>query len=460
MATCADAFPGAESFAHTSRQLLAGLLNLGRHTVTGVLTTAGWQQRDWSSSYRQLQQLPVAAMFATIRQQTRASLPATAPWVVAIDDSIVRKSGRRISGCGWRRDPLSPAFAVNFIWGQRVLQFSAALPQLDGSARLVPVDFRQAPLPCKPGRQADAAQQDAYREARKQANLNRVTARAMAELTPAPGARPVHFVVDGRFTNKTLLRPLPSGTVLIGRIRKDSVLYDLPPTQPARGRPRRYGAVLPTPEALRVDATRPWQTVSAWAVDGPHDFAVKTLGPVRSRLTGVARDVRLVVIAPVGYRLRQGSKLLYRRPAYLLCTDPELPVTTLLQEYLWRWEIEVNFRDEKTLLGVGEAQLRHPRAVADQPAATVAAYAWLLLAAQRAFPDQRLPGLVPLPKWRVRHPPRRPSTAALINHLRAELWTHAFKPEILSHFRSASPPDHNRDLIARSLAPAVFHAHN
>ena len=46
MATCADAFPGAESFAHTSRQLLAGLLNLGRHTVTGVLTTAGWQQRD------------------------------------------------------------------------------------------------------------------------------------------------------------------------------------------------------------------------------------------------------------------------------------------------------------------------------------------------------------------------------------------------------------------------------
>ncbi|MDR2051685.1 MAG: hypothetical protein LBQ63_07950, partial [Deltaproteobacteria bacterium] len=38
----------------------------------------------------------------------------------------------------------------------------------------------------------------------------------------------------------------------------------------------------------------------------------------------------------------------YRNPAYLLCTDPDLPVERLLQAYLWRWEIELNFRDEKT----------------------------------------------------------------------------------------------------------------
>jgi hypothetical protein len=460
MAACADAFARPEGFAQSANQLLAGLLNLGRHTVTGALTTAGLQQQDWSASYRRLQRLPVAQMFAAIGQQTRDCRPAGAPWVVAVDDSIVRKSGRQIPGRGWRRDPLSPGFAINFTWGQRVLQFSAALPHPDRSARLVPVDFRQAPLPRKPGRGADEAQQRAYREACKQANLNRVTAQVMGELTRAAGPRSVHFVVDGRFTNKTLLRALPAGTVLVGRIRKDSVLYALPSTPAARGRPRRYGAVLPTPEALRVDATRPWQTVRAWAVDGRHSFRIKTLGPVRSRLTGVNRDVRLVVIAPIGYRLRRGSKLLYRKPAYLLCTDTHLPLTTLVQEYLWRWEIEVNFRDEKTLLGIGEAQVRHPRSVATQPAASVAAYAWLLLAAHHAFPHQQLPGLVPLPRWRRHHPPRRPTTAALINHLRVELWSHAFKPELLSHFRSVSPPDHNRDLIARSLAPAIFYAHN
>jgi hypothetical protein len=460
MAAGAQGFGDAEQFARASGQLLAGLVNLGRHTITGALSTAGLQQQDWSASYRRLQRLPVAPMFTAIRQQTRDCQGAGAPWIVAVDDSIVRKSGRRIPACGWRRDPLSPAFAVNFIWGQRVLQCSAAIPHADGSARLVPVDFRQAPLPRKPGRGADALQQGAYREACKQANLNRVTAQVLAELTQEAGPRSVHFVVDGRFTNKTLLRRLPAGAVLIGRIRKDSVVYARPDAPNARGRPRRYGTVLPTPEALRVDDTRPWQSVRAWAVDGPHEFRIKTLGPVRSRLTGVKRDVRVVVIAPVGYRLRRGSKLLYRKPAYLLCTDPALSVETLLQEYLWRWEIEVNFRDEKTLLGVGEAQVRHPRSVDAQPAASVAAYAWLLLAAHHAFPHPPLPGLVPLPKWRRRHPPRRPSTAALINHLRAELWAHALKPEILSHFRSASPLDQNRNLITRSLASAVFYAHN
>jgi hypothetical protein len=44
-----------------------------------------------------------------------------------------------------------------------------------------------------------------------------------------------------------------------------------------------------------------------------------------------------------GYRLREGSKLLYRQPAFLICTDSTLSVQHLLQSYLWRWDIEVNF---------------------------------------------------------------------------------------------------------------------
>jgi hypothetical protein len=30
---------------------------------------------------------------------------------------------------------------------------------------------------------------------------------------------------------------------------------------------------------------------------------------------------------------------------------------------LWRWEVEVNFRDEKTLLGFGQSQVRSDPAV-------------------------------------------------------------------------------------------------
>lgn len=36
--------------------------------------------------------------------------------------------------------------------------------------------------------------------------------------------------------------------------------------------------------------------------------------------------LRLVVIATVGYHLRKGSKSLYRQPAYLVCTDLDMPL--------------------------------------------------------------------------------------------------------------------------------------
>jgi hypothetical protein len=36
-------------------------------------------------------------------------------------------------------------------------------------------------------------------------------------------------------------------------------------------------------------------------------------------------------------------------------TDLDLPLGQLLQSFLWRWEIELNFRNEKTVLGVGKS---------------------------------------------------------------------------------------------------------
>lgn len=458
MAPLAAAFGSEEDFQRAHTQWLAGLLNLGRHTLTGNLSTAGRTHGDWSAEYRALQRWPVDQIWSHVQAATLAR--SEGPWVVAVDDSVTRKRGRRIPGCGWRRDPLSPPFNVNFVWGQRVLQFSAALPAADGSARLVPVDWCEAPLPAKPRRNATAQEHSDYREAYRQANLNKVAVARMAKLREAT-PRHVHFVGDGRFTNRTVLRSLPKDTVLIGRVRKDSVLYaPCPPRPGANGRPRRYGDLLPTPEALRTDEATPWIGINAWACDKTHEFRVKTLGPVLSRICGVDTLVRVVVIAPLAYRLRRDGKLLYRQPAYLLCTDPDLPLQQIVQEYLWRWGIEVNFRDEKTLLGVSQAQLRQPEAVRRQPSGMVAAYALLLLAAHDAYGHDRLPPSIPLPKWRAHSPPRRATTGLLLGQLRVELWSHCLRQESLSHFSSTSLHHHNPPKPSSCLASAVFHARN
>ncbi len=406
-----------------------------------------------------LQRLPVEGIWAEVQKQTL--MRTSGPWIVALDDSSTRKTGRCIPGCGWRRDPLSPPFHVNFAWGQRVLQFSAALPAADDSARLIPVDWCEAPLPRKPVARADDAHWEAYREARKQANLKQVAAERMGRLRTVAGERPIHFVTDGRFTNRTVLRQLPLQSVLIGRVRKDTKLYAVAAAQPgAVGRPRRYGALQPTPEALRTDETVPWSELEAFAAEERRTFRVKTLGPVLARIAGVDTPVRIVVIAPLGYRLRKNGKLLYRKPAYLICTDPNLPVARLVQEYLWRWDIEVNFRDEKTLLGVSEAQVTQPEAVMRHPSSAVAAYALLLLAAHDAYGHDQLPPSVPLPKWRRGEPPLRATTGLLLSQLRVELWSHCLRRESLSHFTSTSAPDQNPDKLNLSLASAVFHAHN
>jgi hypothetical protein len=435
--------------------LLAGLLNLGRHTVSGALTTAGCQHQDWTADYRVLQRLPIAKLYHYIQQQTLAR--TSGPWVVAMDDSATRKTGRRIPGCGWRRDPLSPPFSVNFSWGQRVLQCSAAMPAADGSARLVPIDWTEAPLPKKPSPRATDGERAAYAEARRQANLNVVAAQRLAQLRSVTD-RPLHFVVDGRFTNRTVLRQLPANCVLIGRVRRDTKLYQPGERQHGLGRPRRYGSELPTPEQLRTDEAVPWRDVQAWATDREHTFKIKTQGPVMARICGVAQQVRIVVIAPLGYRLRQAGRMLYRQPAYLLCTDPNLPVERVLQEYLWRWDIEVNFRDEKNLLGVAEAQLREPAAVRNQPAAAVAAYSLLLIAALDAYGHNGRPPSVPLPRWRDKHPPRRATTGLLLSQLRLEMWAHCLRADTLSHFRTRRAPDDKSEKLSSGLAAALFYA--
>ena len=127
-----------------------------------------------------------------------------------------------------------------------------------------------------------------------------------------------------------------------------------------------------------------------------------------------------MVVAPIPYASGKGERKYYRDPAYLLTTDLLRPVTVVLQAYFDRWQIEVNHREIKDTLGIGQAQLRHSRSVPRQPAMLVAAYSALLLAGIQVFGDTRRPEAFPaLPKWR-RHA-KRPSCLDLVTLLRQEV---------------------------------------
>jgi hypothetical protein len=438
--------------------------------VTGLLTTSGCEFQDWSAAYRLFSQnrLPIDDLFAVVRRAVVDQLPPRVPLCVAIDDSLLHKSGIRIPGVAWRRDPLGPPFQTNFVRAQRFLQLSAAVPLAERAYRMIPIAFCHAPTPPKPPRNASTELLRQHRQAARLASLTLLASEQIAALRQAldgqPGGlqRPLHVVVDGGYTNATVLKKLPSRTTLIGRLRKDAKLYFPPEPRPSTshaGRPRRYGAPAPTPEQLRVDETVPWGTLDISISGAPHQVRVKRMGPVLWRTTGVARLLQIVVIAPLSYQLRKNSKALYRQPAFLVATDEALDLRTLVQEYIQRSDIEVNFREEKTLLGVGQAQVRHHGSVEAVPALQVASYAMLLLAALHAQRQPQPADLLPSPKWSAAIAPRF-STARAINQLRAELWGRALGLTNFSGFVAQRTPSSKSEKFAPDLPSAVLYAVN
>jgi hypothetical protein len=220
-----------------------------------------------------------------------------------------------------------------------------------------------------------------------------------------------------------VLKNLPQRTTLIGRIRKDTKLYKLPEVQSGSGRKRVYGERLPTPEEIRQSEHYQWQQVEAWAAGKIHKFDVKIIRNVRWRSAG-PQNLTLIVIRPLGYRLTKGSRMLYREPAYLICTETELDINIILQSYLWRWEIEVDFREEKTLLGCGQAQVRNPNSAESLPAFVAAMYGLLHLASHRVNTKPNTL-MLPRPKWYPKKDEKRITTGDLLNNLRAQLWAKA-----------------------------------
>ena len=422
------------------RLALSQLACLGRHTMTGVICTSGRQFEDWSGDYKLFSKnrFDREKIFAAVRSEALCHLGDDGDVVCAMDDSLMRKKGRKIPGTGNVRDPLSPPFHANLAWGLRFVQTSMIIPPKEkaGPARAVPVDFTNAPLPKKPRKNSPPEKWRLYWRLREQFNLSRLGARRIGKMRAAldsderTAGRRLLMAVDNKFTNKKVFRNLPERTVLVGRLRHDASLYHLPVTedQPnGKGRKKSYGQRVPTPEEIRRDDSIPWQRVPVFAAGKTHNFKVKVVSPLLWRPAGADKPLMLVVIAPLSYRPSRKSQILYRRPAYLACTDPDMEVQKVIQAYVWRWEIEVNFRDEKQLVGLGEAQVWNDNSVENDPAFVAAAYAILLLAGLKAFPaclsaDETGQDIyLEPPKWRKKDKPRL-STQDLINQLRCELW--------------------------------------
>jgi hypothetical protein len=463
------AFAQQRTWQRAHRLAYGLLLCLRTHLTSNAICATGRQFLDWSADYRLFSRSPwdPHVLFDPIFDHLSALLPSPqAPVVAALDDTLCKKTGRHIPGATYARDPLSPPFQVNLVRGLRFVQASVLVraTQFLGPARALPVRFEPAPPAVKPpslkaahkhtwknqrnqtkqkrnAKKKTSAQtahkqaalvtpeEKQYRLQKKLCALTQVGVRVLQSLRQSLDARPdtrqrqLLVSGDGSYTNRTVLRQLPERTTFIGRIRKDAKLFlALPPTSVTRsgGRPRRYGVLAPTPEQTLHDETVPVIRVRCFAAGQVREIPVKVVRTVYWRKAGPDLPLLLLVIKPLGYRLRKGSKLLYRQAAFLICTDPHLDLTILLQAYVDRWEIECNHRDEKSLIGTAQGQVWNPLAVVRLPQFQVAIYSLLLLASILAYGFQRTAVYLPLPLWRRKS--IRPSILDLLNLLRDQIF--------------------------------------
>jgi DDE superfamily endonuclease len=404
---------------------LASLCVLGRACISRIISFLGLDQQDWSAHYKlfsrsRWQELD---LFAAITQKALPLIdePCVA---VAFDDTKLKKTGKKIKTAFYQRDPLSPPFHVNLLYGLRFLQGSLLMPMYrknDQPPRALPITFKEVPAVKKPGKYATEEELKNYAKGVREINLSTYFVDSLSKVRASldrAGAKDklLVAVVDGSFCNRTCMGTEVERTCVVARARKDAKLCFR-----ASGNTQKiYGENKFTPKGVRQDESIPWQMTSIYHGGKWREVRYKEVKEVLWQKGTKQKPLRLIAIAPVPYRLTKSGRLYYRSPAYLLAQATELSSEVLLQKYFDRWQIEVNHREEKDILGVGQAQVRSPNSVPRQPAFVVAAYSALLLAGIKCFEDQRNGSFIPLPKWR-RHA-KRPSCLDLVQILRKELW--------------------------------------
>ena len=424
------------------------LVTLGRHTLTRLICSKNEHHNDWSADYKffSLRSWNADDLFFEILKECDIHSHWTDNAIlVALDDTNRKKTGKKIPGVTTLRDPMSLPFHVNLRPGLRYLQASALINpenQIEFN-RAIPIYFNEASPAKKPKKNAPDTVKQQYEIERKNKRISvlghqaTLHIRTMVDRLPHGNTRHLFITVDGSFCNRNFLRGLPNTITAIARTRKDLKIFK-PAERSAQGKGRKqiYGERLPTPEEIRQDDSYPWQTTPIFHAGNYHMLRYKTVAPVLWKKATGNIPCRLIIIAPLAYRKNATSKPLYREPAYILVNDITTPVEQLIQSYFLRWDIEVNHRDEKTQLGMGDAQMRSPKSVVRNPQFTVAVYSLLLLASIAAYGPERTEDYLPLPKWR-KTVKRRPSTLDILAQFRKEIMMVQLNYDLIQKYKNS-----------------------
>jgi len=341
----------------TFRCLVVGFLSrIGEHTVCGMLQAARLERvwhhsrahdffavREWSPD--RLGLLLLDFLCATFVGREAAIC-------LAVDDTLFRRTGKKVHGASWQYDGSLPSGSGNQLgFGNNwvVLALLLRLPFLRRAIAL-PVLFRLW-LP-EPRANGEAG-------VRRQANPDHPSkselARGLLDLVIVryPN-RKISLVGDSAYGSKAL-RGLPGRVTVTSRLRSNARLYaPKPPRTGKRGQPAKKGVRPASLKTIAQDAATAWKETEV----------------TRGARCQIALCDAFDALWYDVWRERPVRVLLVKSPncktAYdiaLISTDMNASPAEIIERYDERWAIEVSFEDAKQITGVGEARNRVQRAV-------------------------------------------------------------------------------------------------
>ena len=427
------------SWRHARVLLIGAILTPGRRTVASALRITGLaRERRFVNFHRVLSRAawcPRAGGRVLLGLLIDVFAP-DGPVVLALDDTIERRWGRRIAGRGIYRDPVRSSDS-HFVKtsGLRWMSLMLLAP-VPWAGRVWALPFLTALVP------SERSCRERGRRHKPLLDAGRQLALQARRWLPGRG---LVLVGDSGFSALLFLDAMRRGGVTaITRLRLDAALYE--PAAPRRagtvGRPRTKGARLPTLSEALADASTSWRPV---VVPGWYGAGERTVEIASA--TAVWRHGGLPVV-PIRWVLVRDPEHRFA-PQALLCTDPAQEPARIVAWFVRRWRVEVTFQEVRTHLGVETQRQWSDKAIARTTPCLLALFSIVTLLAARlpARERQRIAATA----W---YPKPQPTFSDALAAVRRAIW----REQALVASPRRSDRTKRRHVLPPSLTYALCHA--
>jgi hypothetical protein len=323
--------------------MMGMLLARGRRTVTSWLRGAGICD-DYQDYYYFLTSVgcnskKIASQLVVLVLRT---LPLPERVLVVIDDSPTKRYGPKVEGADVHHNPTPGPADQPFLYGHVWVTISLAVRHPLWGALALPL---RAMLYVRKQTMARIPRERLWHAFATKLQLAGRLVEWIVPLLRNAGKK-VWVVVDGGYTKAPFLRRTVrlNNVVVVGRLRKDAALRDLPPKRHGgRGRPRKYGKNRIS-LAKRAGQTRGWLEMECTAYG---KTVIKTYKTFLATYTPVGGVIRVVLV-----KEEHGWYAFY-------CTDPTASAAEIVEAFADRATIEQDFHDVKEVWGAGQQQVRN-----------------------------------------------------------------------------------------------------